>query len=415
MEESPASGVDGNAVSVIVMCQSFPRSMNEPMVSGMVKNPFYQTLAVAPFLRRAVVLTTGLSKFKTSFAGIPVQSVGSSRLKGVFAAFEYEIKLSFLAIRLSRKTHFDLIHIHNLNLPILGILHKIGLFGPKIIYTAHGTSSPELSAARQGTRFNHTLLKVNGLAQHVLDILCWKMADQLVSPSAYQVAEMIRLYRVKKIPIEVIYNGVDHNRYHPVPDAVRSYNRGELGLSTEDMVVLFVGRAAKKKGADRLIRCADKLRDLFPHLKLILIVGYIGRQKPFRDELRQLSNNRTFVRYLENIPEEDLPIFYSSADLCVFPSIGYESIPTVIFEAMASGVPVLTQEAWGIPEVLNGHYISEEQILRSSFDDALVTLLSSPSQLRAMGDANFAKSAKFSHENGGRALNDLYLRVARRH
>ena len=400
------------SLRVLVICQMFPVSKSKAVISGMVKNPFNQTLAVAPHLQSVTVLTTGSKKFKSRVMGIRVISVGKSRLKGVFASFIYESRMTILALSLQRKIGFDLVHIHHLNLPILAALRRLGLFRPKVIYTAHGTSSPELSAARQGTLMNHSLLKINGTVQHWIDSFCWKSADQMISPSAFQVEEMIKLYGVKKSAIEVVYNGYDHGLYHPVSEEERRLNRSELGFSDNDFVVLFVGRAASKKGIEQLIRTCDRLLPKLPALKLCLVVGYIGRQKVYRDRIVRMSEERSYVRYSESVLEVELPNFYSSADLCVFPSVGYESIPTVIFEAMGSSLPVIVQGRWGIPEVLDGEFIGEESILTSSFGKEILRLAKSPDIRQTLGKNNLAKSASFTWESGGNTLLRLYRRVS---
>lgn len=396
---------------VLICTQMFPVSNDGAIISGMIKNPFYQTLTVAKHLEKVDVITTGDKVFTSSISGIDVYSVGNGWLKGVFKAFIYETKIAMKALSLCKKNKYDLIHIHHLNIPILILFKKLGFIKAKIVYTAHGTSTPELNAARQGSRLNHFLLQANGYVQHFLDMTCWKSADLILVPSKFQVKEMKELYSVNQVSLEVVYNGYDENIYKPSSLAEKESFKKSLGLLDSDKTVLYVGRAAKKKGIEFLIKVMDKVVQKLPNTKLILVVGYMGRQKVYRDTIKEMAQSRSYIKYCESVPEKDMGNFYGMADVSVFPSVGYESIPTVIYEAMASGSPVITQGSWGVPEVLDEVHLDEQKIINSDFDLEIIEVLTDDARRNKMIDNNLKKIERFSWANGGKLLADIYKRV----
>jgi len=400
-------------LKVLVCTQMFPKSQNEPLISGMVKNPYYQTLALAEAGVCIEVITTGEKKWRTQVSNIPITSIGDAPLKGIFKAFLYEIKMTLECLKSSRHFKPDLIHIHHLNLPLLVLMKRLRIIKAKLIYTAHGTSTPELNAAAQGSRFKYMLLKINGYFQHKIDSFCWRQADHIFSPSEYQIREMDELYGIHPSKIDVVYNGFDNKNYYS-SEELRTKFRKKLSILPEQKALLFVGRAAKKKGVDYLIEAVDKLFTQDNSIRLIIVLGYTGRQKEYRDLIKKMALERKYILYLESVPEGEMGGVYNAADLCIFPSIGYESIPTVIYEAMACAKPIVTQGSWGVKEVLNETFISESEILSASFSPLLESFLSNRQKLVVQGKTNQHAIIPFSWQSGGQKLKTLYQNISRK-
>jgi glycosyltransferase involved in cell wall biosynthesis len=395
------------ALKVVVCTQMFPNNPSEALISGMIKNPYYQTVFSSRVGVDVKVITTGVDSWRKSVNGINVHSIGDAPFKGVVRAFVYEFKMSLSLIGQIINYKPDIIHIHHLNLPLIAILKCIGIVKSKLIYTAHGTSTPELKAAVQGSRIKYQLLKINGLVQHYLDKFCWHQADLLLSPSAFQIDEMRTLYNVETKNISVVYNGFDPSIYYPSVDLRRNI-RENLQLDNDNSLIVFVGRAAKKKGIEYLISVADRLYERNDKIRLLIVIGYMGRQTEYRDKIKKMALERNYIIYKESVPESDMCGYYNAADLCVFPSIGYESIPTVIYEAMACGKAILTQGAWGIPEVLAGEYITEQEIINANFSEKISTLLDDKTKLLELGKVNIENSRDYSWKIGGLRLKVLY-------
>lgn len=111
--------------------------------------------------------------------------------------------------------------------------------------------------------------------------------------------------------------------------------------SEDDKVLLYVGRLAAEKGLQRLRSSLDQL----PNVHLA-IVG----DGPYRAELESVfaGTNTVFTGYMHG---EELSTAYASADGFVFPSTT-ETLGLVLFEAMASGLPIMAADSPPTREVL---------------------------------------------------------------
>jgi phosphatidylinositol alpha-mannosyltransferase len=127
--------------------------------------------------------------------------------------------------------------------------------------------------------------------------------------------------------------------------------------------------------------------------------------------LRAQGTAQDRFRIIDDVAEADMPDFYNSADVCVFPSLGYESLPTVIYEAMATGVPVITQGSWGTPEVLDEVLLSEEELQGEALPATIVELLSDASRREVISRSYQEKVGRFSWDVLEKEYEELYRGV----
>lgn len=152
---------------------------------------------------------------------------------------------------------------------------------------------------------------------------------------------------------EVIHNGVDLNRFRPLP-AIRNELREKLGFSRQACVVLTVRRLVYKNGIDTLIESAKI--SIVKNPELVFVV--VGRGPDFLDikkKVAQLGMEKNF-RLTGFVSDGDLPLYYNVADFFVLPSKSGEGLPLVILEAMACGLPVIATNVGGSSEVLDERY-----------------------------------------------------------
>lgn len=159
----------------------------------------------------------------------------------------------------------------------------------------------------------------------------------------------------------VIPMGVDGSKFgkqYYVPDY---FGQGD------NKVVLFVGRLAEKKGVTYLIE-AMKAVDA-----LLVIVG----DGPLRKRLeKQAAGIKNRVVFWGARPHSELRTIYASADIFAAPSLtardgDQEGLPTVIMEAMASGLPVIASNSGGISDLVVSGYngiLCEEKNVRQLAD-----------------------------------------------
>jgi glycosyltransferase involved in cell wall biosynthesis len=122
-----------------------------------------------------------------------------------------------------------------------------------------------------------------------------------------------------------------------------------------DQVALFVGRLARKKGVEYLIRAFPEVLACHPDARL-LVVG----DGPCREELETLSSQLRLgdsIRFAGAQPPAVLPRYYRGSSVFVLPSVvaasgDTDGLPVVLLEAMAAGCPLVGTAVGGIPDVM---------------------------------------------------------------
>lgn len=149
--------------------------------------------------------------------------------------------------------------------------------------------------------------------------------------------------------IMVVPMGVDLDRYRPRAEAECRAIRARYGIPQDRPVVLFVGTEHPRKNAEGLFRALARLDDPVPFL---VKVG--APRQPQRGQLLRLAHELALedrVRFLDRVPEEDLPTLDAAADVLVLPSF-YEGFGLPPLEAMACGTPVAVSRTSSLPEVV---------------------------------------------------------------
>jgi len=169
-------------------------------------------------------------------------------------------------------------------------------------------------------------------------------------------------YGVDPDSIVEIPPGYDDTRFFPVSPATRYLLKGDLGL--RGRVVLALGRIARNKGYDLLIRSMPPVLERFADAQLVLA---IGAPDPSPDEVRMLTELQSLAAELgiaervvfhDFIPGEQLADYYRAADVFALSS-RYEPFGMTAIEAMACGTPtVITTEGglwhyvqWGVEAI----------------------------------------------------------------
>jgi glycosyltransferase involved in cell wall biosynthesis len=153
--------------------------------------------------------------------------------------------------------------------------------------------------------------------------------------------------------IEVLHNGVDLDRFKPLPE-VKGEMRKKLGIPEDACVVLTVRRLVYKNGIDTLLGSAEIAVRKNPNL-VFVAVGKGPDFEEVRRRIVQLGIQRNF-KLTGFVSDEDLPVYYNVADLFALPSKSGEGLPLVALEAMACGLPVIATNVGGTSEVLNEDY-----------------------------------------------------------
>jgi colanic acid/amylovoran biosynthesis glycosyltransferase len=147
-----------------------------------------------------------------------------------------------------------------------------------------------------------------------------------------------------------IYNGLDLQRF--------TYERPSTAAA-ETPVILSVCRLIEKKGLGDLLAAVDILRRRGSSFRVEIIGS--GPLKPTLEAEVMRCGLEDVVTFLGAQRQEEVHRAYRRATIFALPCIvtsegDRDGIPTVLLEAMASGVPVVSTGVSGIPELIDsGH------------------------------------------------------------
>ncbi|NJC63408.1 glycosyltransferase family 1 protein [Planosporangium flavigriseum] len=174
------------------------------------------------------------------------------------------------------------------------------------------------------------------------------LADRVIAQCAEEVEELGKM-GIPRGSIQVVPSGVNTEWFTPTGPRKEHSAGGRLRI-------LSVGRMVERKGFADLIQALY----LVPEAELVLLGGPPPDQldrEPMVGQLRRLASKRGVadrVRILGQVPREDMPAWYRSADV-VACAPWYEPFGLTPLEAMACGVPVIAYAVGGLAEsVIDG-------------------------------------------------------------
>jgi D-inositol-3-phosphate glycosyltransferase len=170
--------------------------------------------------------------------------------------------------------------------------------------------------------------------------------DRIAVATPHERDQIARLYGISKERMSIVPCGVDLHHFQPQD---RAQARAALGLNGEP-TVLFLGRPDPLKGGDLLIQAMG----LLEQPATALMVGGKLEGDSQLEHLRELAQERGLqdqIRFVGAVPQNDLPRYYSAADLMVVPSY-YESFGLVAVEALACGTPVIATKVGGLQYIV---------------------------------------------------------------
>jgi glycosyltransferase involved in cell wall biosynthesis len=359
------------------------------LVGGMVKNPYYLYHNISDKFQKKYLST---SKNKDFFNGCLVERVDTNYLA---ALPKYFIRCYLISRRIKKSYEKpSVIHVHTPALaPIFYSAKGVGL-----VITAHGTHWPEFKANHKVTSLKSLIIYVNAFLQFMLERKIYAMADKVISVSDFQIKELIDDYKVLPSKIEVIQNGIDFEIYHSAP----------IGHERK-IDVLFVGRPVPKKGIDVLLAAIEKAnKSLATPLISTWVFGQGWVSEPNVTDRYAGEIGRLGGEVLNHVPENALPPIYRNAKIIVVPSLGYESLPTVLMEGLASGVVPLASRSFGNVELLPDEFLfaeGDENEIAEKIAEVLLNLDSYQEKAAAINLNKYnIKHCVAAHE-------ELYLRV----
>ena len=206
--------------------------------------------------------------------------------------------------------------------------------------------------------FNNYLMEMSaGRAKSYLDLV-----DGFIGCSDFTVdAEVLKRFPEFRKKCYSVSNGIDPSVFDTARlncDALNKL-REKYGIKSDDIIILYVGRLSKDKGAGELLEAVKILvANLGMRSVKLMIVGssfFGGKTKvtPFIKELQRssmdIAGNIIFTGFINRV---DMPNIYGLANIVSVPSIVMDASPSVCYEASSMSLPLVASKRGGIPEIV---------------------------------------------------------------
>ena len=181
---------------------------------------------------------------------------------------------------------------------------------------------------------------------------------------------------------------VPEKKIRIIPDCIDTelFNPKRVHVEEHDNVILFVGGLVKEKGVHILLKALHHVSKRIPKIEGWIIGD--GPQKNYLKSLIQKLNLKDNVRLIGYVPRVEIPNYYVSSSIFVYPPI-YSATPAVFIEAMACERPVIATNAGGAPEIIidnvTGLLVPPNDT--NSLANAIITLLENQKLRKNMGKA----------------------------
>ncbi len=264
----------------------------------------------------------------------------------------------------------DISHLHGYGFPFIEMFaHILVKQGRKYILTIHGWPVKQNeSRVMKSLWFFYDRFVLN----KVLD-----QAEKITCVSEFIKKQLLLKYQSKT---SVIYNGINFSQIKQ--SKLKVNVRHKYSIDKETLIILSLGRIAKIKGFDEMIK---KIPDLLKH-NLEVVYFIAGEDEGYKNHLQKLIwqlNLKQYVRFIGFLNEETKKQYLDQCDILAAPSLmegfGFSSL-----EGMAFNKLILTGKPTGTQEVL-----SEYNKWVSIYDPDLIKKISS--KLRIKGNFEVKK------------------------
>ncbi len=152
--------------------------------------------------------------------------------------------------------------------------------------------------------------------------------------------------------LQLRYN-LDADRVAYIPNGVepRFFVQREY-VPSDSLKLLYVGTWLDQRGVFYLRDAMHRLAQRVPGLTLTFAGGGVPGDEILRFFGEPLASR---IIICPTTPADRMPGIYGAHDVFLFPSL-MENLPLVVLEAMASGMPVITTETCGMPDVVEHEF-----------------------------------------------------------
>jgi glycosyltransferase involved in cell wall biosynthesis len=219
-----------------------------------------------------------------------------------------------------------------------------------------------------------------------------RRADRVITISEDARRDVIELCGVPPERVTTILLAADARFQPAAPQDVAAF-RARHRLP--DRFVLYLGTLQPRKNIETLVRTYARLRAEGSTDHALVIAGGRGWQFDSIFDLIRTLGIEPFVHLPGFVPDDEQPLWYSSATVFAFPS-RYEGFGLPLLEAMACGAPVVSSSASSLPEVVGDAGVLVDPSDLEGWCSALRQLLEDEPYRAALAAAGRSRARQFS-------------------
>ncbi|HVA70853.1 MAG TPA: glycosyltransferase [Acidimicrobiales bacterium] len=238
-------------------------------------------------------------------------------------------------------------------------------------------------------------------------------ADAVLASCDVESTQFVRLYNAEPSRVHVVPLGVEHAFFSP---GYRPQARRALGLDSDAVMLLFVGRLQELKGADLALETLIELRRRGLHATLAIVGGPSGPDgKATLEQLhRRVAEAGVIHQVIFVAPQAHqlLSSWMRAADVTLVPSRA-ESFGLVALESSACGTPVVASDVGGLTTLIDpgvtGFLVSERDAV--NWADVVELALDSESSM-ALSNAAVLRARQYTWRRAAESLAALLDQLA---
>ena len=211
-------------------------------------------------------------------------------------------------------------------------------------------------------------------------------------------------YYIPEVNAEKIFNlySAIEDKFKPYPEEAK-YLKSKLNI--EGPILLYLGRIAQYKGVDDIIKAYEIAKKVIPNLNLV-----IGGKPDFSSQKNyQIWKNKyQEIKFIGFVSPEEIPIYYTMADIFITYSYASEGFGLTPIEAIACGTPVICSSIPAYKEVLKDNAVFVPPRKPKLLAEDIIKLLKNDNLRKnlTLKAKEFIK--RYSWEEVGKKLEKLY-------
>ena len=308
-----------------------------------------------------------------------------------------DLKIYFYLKRLLREKMFDIVHTHSSKAGIVGRIAAKHANIPVVVHTIHG-----LPFHRNESFLKNYIYKMS-------EKIAARYCDKIYAVAQAMIDQALDAHIAPKSMFKVVYSGMDLEPYlTATPDITL---QKKLNIPKDSLVVGVVARLFPLKGYEYFIPVAAQIAKSNPSIKFLVVGDGIMRNDLER-QIKELGLENNFI-FVGLIPPKEVYKYIALMTLLIHLSLR-EGLPRTVVQALAIGIPAVSYDLDGAPEVIindkTGFVLPAKSI--DEVATCAIKILSNQEYSKELGNnGRELVKDKFGWQKMGKVLEEEYYKI----